>query len=430
MKTKRKYYWWIIPIVVATLAAAGLTGKTALSAQATATSTPAATATATTLQAGAVANDIVATGTLRSGQNVSLSWQASGTVAQVLVKKGDQVQKGQLLAQIDPASNLAWAAAEANLLAAQQTLADLQNVAVAQASAKLALVKAQNAVTADQQELNALYTPPSQAAIDAWKAVYLKDQTRVTQAQENYDYWVAHEFWPHCATTAGGPPGGGAGGGGSAVKCRSLSDADLAIQQANAKSALSSATQTEQTDLAYLTYLQNYQPDPGLLSTAETHLAVAKEQLVIAQAAYNAALNSPDPAKIAEAQVNIASIQATLGQQYLRAPFTGTVTDLGVKAGDQVAGGTYALRIDDLSPLYIDLQVSEIDINSVQVGQSVELVFDAVPDKQYTATVTLIDPIGTASGGVANFTVTAEVTGADSLIRPGMTASATFAVQK
>ena len=223
---------------------------------------------------------------------------------------------------------------------------------------------------------------------------------------------------------------GGAGGGGSAVKCRSLSDADLAIQQANAKSALSSATQTEQTVLAYLTYLQNYQPDPGLLSTAETHLAVAKEQLVIAQAAYNAALNSPDPAKIAEAQVNIASIQATLGQQYLRAPFTGTVTDLGVKAGDQVAGGTYALRIDDFSPLYIDSQVSEIDINSVQVGQSVELVFDAVPDKQYTATVTLIDPIGTASGGVANFTVTAEVTGADSLIRPGMTASATFAVQK
>jgi HlyD family secretion protein len=347
------------------------------------------------------------------------------------VKKGDQVQKGQLLAQLDPASNLAWASAQANLLAAQQTLADLQDVAVAQASAKLALVKAQNAVITDQQALDALNTPPSQAAIDAWKVVYIKDQTRVTQAQENYDYWVAYEFWPHCEGTVGpgGPPGGGAGGSG-AIKCRTLNDADLAIQQASAKSVLSSATQTEETDLAYLTYLQNYQPDAGLLSTAETNLAVAKEQLVIAQANEAAAKNSPDPAKIAEAQANITSIQDTLDQQYLRAPLAGVITDLGIKAGDLVTGGGYALRIDNLSALYIDLQVSEIDINQVRVGQSVELIFDAVPDKQYTATVTTIDPIGTASGGVANFNVTAVLTGADSSIRPGMTAGATFVVQK
>ena len=236
---------------------------------------------------------------------------------------------------------------------------------------------------------------------------------------------MAYEFLPHCPVVTGGrgsPP--------PAYQCRTLNDADLAIQQANAKSALSSAIAKEQSDLAYLTYLQNYQPDPGLLSQAQTNLAIAQQQLVIAQANYDAAQNSPTPAQVASAQANIASIQATLAQQNITAPFSGTVTDLAVKVGDQVKGGTYALRIDNMTPLYIDLQVSEIDINHVQVGQSVQLQFDGVPKKTYTAMVTTIDPIGTVSGGVANFTVTAELTSSDVSIKPGMTAEATIVVQK
>jgi len=423
MKEKKKLFWWIIPIVVGTMAVAGLSGRAAITTQASGTSTLAATASATPLPTAVITNNVLAVGTLRSGQNVSLTWSASGTVAQVLVKKGDTVQKGQVLAQLDPASNVGWASAQANLLAAQQTLANLQDVAVAQASAKVALVKAQNAVTSDQQALDALNTPPSQAAIAGWTAFYLADQTRVTNAQTNYDYWVAYEYLPHCPAFSRGSPR-------PTYACRTLNDTDLAIQQANAKSALSSATEKEQSDLAYLTYLQNYQPDPGLLSQAQSNLAIAQEQLVIAQANEDGVKNGPDPAQIAEAQANIASIQAALDQQYLRAPFAGTVTDLGVKAGDEVASGTYALRIDNLSPLYIDLQVSEIDINHVQVGQSVELQFDGVPKKQYTATVSSIALIGTVSGGVANFNVTAVMTDADTSIKPGMTAGATIVVQK
>ena len=418
-------------MVVVAVAAAGLVGQTTSSAQAPAATAAPVTPAATTVATVSGANDVLAVGTLRTGHNISLTWQTSGTVAQVLVKKGDTVEKGQLLAQIDPASNIAFAAAEANLLAAQQTLAKLQNVAVTQASAQLALVKAQNAVASDQQSLDALNTPPSTAAIEGWTAFYLADQASVTQAQTNYDYWIAYEFLPHCEATTGqgGPPGGG-GAGGSTAKCRTLSDADLAIQQANAKSALSTATVKEQSDLAYLTYLQNYQPDAGLLATAQTNLAIAQQQLVIAQANADAAQKSPTPGQLAVAQANITSILAQLDQQYLRAPYAGVVTDLGVKAGDLVKGGKYALRIDNMTPLYIDIQVSEIDINRVRVGQTVQLEFDGVPTKQYAATVSSINPIGTVSGGVANFTVTAALTDGDASIRPGMTASATIVVQK
>ena len=282
---------------------------------------------------------------------------------------------------------------------------------------------AQNTVASDQQALAALNIPPSQAAIDGWTAFYLADQARVTQAQTNNDTWVAYEYLPHCpAFSQGSPP--------PTYACRSLSDSDLAIQQANAKSALSSALQKESRDLAYLTYLQNYQPDPDLLSQAQTNLAIAQQRLVIAQVNEAAAQNSPDPAQIATAQANIASIQATLDKQYLRAPFAGVVTDLAVKAGDLVTGGTYALRIDNQSAMYVDLQVSEIDINRVQVGQSVTLQFDGVPKKTYAATVSSITPIGAVSGGVANFTVTALVAGIDASLKMGMTAGATIVVGK
>lgn len=140
--------------------------------------------------------------------------------------------------------------------------------------------------------------------------------------------------------------------------------------------------------------------------------------------------NGPDAAKIAAAQANISQIQASLDQQNIRAPFDGTISTVDVNAGDLVSNGTNAFRIDDTSSFYIDLQVSEVDINSIQIGQAVDLTFDAIADKQYAAKVTDIGAVGTVSGGVANFTVTAVLTDVDSSVRPGMTASANIVTQQ
>ena len=432
MIRKRTLFWVVLIVVIATGGALG-SRASIVESQAASTGSPATSTATATKQASLVVADVSATGTLRASQAIELTWEAAGKVAQVLVKKGETVEKSQILAELDPASNQNWATLEANLQSAQQNLASLQDVAVEQASAKVALVKAQNAVTDAQNALNALYTPPTQAAIDAWKLVYRKDQAKVTQAQENYDYWVAYEYLPHCDATnaSGGKPGGAPGGGGGAsggtsAKCNSMSESDLRIQQANAKSALSTAQQTEVKDLAYLTYLQNYQPDATLLSEAQTALAVAEQQLVVAQANYDAVKGGPDPAEIAVAKATIHSIQSELDKRYLRAPFAGTITDLEIQTGDVVSSGTYALRIDNLASMLVDLQVSEIDIDQVKVGQTVQLSFDGVPDKQYQGTVSTINPIGSVSDGVASFTVTAVVGDSDSLIRPGMTAAATF----
>lgn len=96
--------------------------------------------------------------------------------------------------------------------------------------------------------------------------------------------------------------------------------------------------------------------------------------------------------------------------------------------GDQVRAGQNAFQVDDLSRLLVDLQVSEVDIAKVMSGQPVSLTFDALPGKNYAGKVLQVGRQGVASAGVVNFSVTVQITDADSAILPGMTAAANVTV--
>jgi len=91
--------------------------------------------------------------------------------------------------------------------------------------------------------------------------------------------------------------------------------------------------------------------------------------------------------------------------------------------GDQVTPGTVGMRLDDLSRLLLDVQVSEVDVNFIQVGQDVSLSFDAIQDREYQGRVVEVALVGTSNQGVVDFTVTVELTDPDENVRPGMTAA-------
>ena len=394
MKKKRKYLWWILPVVLVGAAVGALFYFRAHPVQAKASTIDLTSLTSSKVVSGSISSGISATGSVRTKQNTTLTWGISGKVSQVLVKQGDQVKADQILAQVDPSSSSALVTAQTNLTSAQQTLADLQDVTVSQANAKITLINAQTAVDNAQTALNDLNITVTQAQIDAAQATYLADQQTLDKLQAAYD------------------------------KVSSLPSDNL--QRAQALSALEAATQTRDQDLANLDYLKNYTPDATDLAVAQANLDLANAQLVVAQKAYDAVKDGPNAAKVAAAQANIDQIKATLDQQYIRAPFDGTVTVVDVSAGDQVNQGTSAFRIDDTSAYYIDMSVSEVDINSIQSDQPVEVTFDAIAEKSYNGTVTDIGTIGTVSNGVANFTVTALLSDPDSSVRTGMTASATI----
>jgi len=68
--------------------------------------------------------------------------------------------------------------------------------------------------------------------------------------------------------------------------------------------------------------------------------------------------------------------------------------------GALVTAGTQAFRIDDLSNLVTDVQVVEVDINHVQIGQPATVTFDAIPNKTYNGKVLSIDLAGTSANTV------------------------------
>ncbi|MBT3230927.1 efflux RND transporter periplasmic adaptor subunit, partial [Candidatus Uhrbacteria bacterium] len=130
------------------------------------------------------------------------------------------------------------------------------------------------------------------------------------------------------------------------------------------------------------------------------------------------------------AQARVDAAQATLNLAKLTAPFEGTITQADIMPGDQVSAGTLGFRIDDLGSLLVDVELSEVDINSVSLEQAVALSFDAILDKEYHGRVVKVGRIGNEVQGAVNFTVTVELTDADELVRPGMTAAVNIVVKE
>ena len=162
---------------------------------------------------------------------------------------------------------------------------------------------------------------------------------------------------------------------------------------------------------------------------ADEDLALAKAKLDDAQRTYDF-LKDGNTAEIAAAQARVDAAQATINLAIVTAPVAATVTESHPLPGDQVSAGATAFRLDDLTSLYVDVEVSEVDINSVAVGQPVTLTFDAILGQEYHGEVVEVAQAGTVTNGVVNFKVTVELTDASADVRPGMTAAVNIVVEE
>jgi HlyD family secretion protein len=170
-------------------------------------------------------------------------------------------------------------------------------------------------------------------------------------------------------------------------------------------------------------------PDEETIAKADEDLALARAKLDDAQREYDR-LTAGNTTEIAAAQARVDAAQATLNLARVIAPFVGTVTEAYTLPGDQVSAGATAFRLDNLSSLLVDVKVSEVDINNVSIGQPVNLTFDAILGKEYHGEVIEVTQAGTVDEGVVNFTVTVELTDADALVKPGMTAGVNIVVEE
>lgn len=100
----------------------------------------------------------------------------------------------------------------------------------------------------------------------------------------------------------------------------------------------------------------------------------------------------------------------------ITAPINGTVVDKKIKAGDTISAMTDLAVLYDLSSLTFTMNVDELDISQIEVGQTAIITADAVEGRIYTGEVTRISVQGTTSNNVTSYPVTVKITEIDGLL--------------
>jgi RND family efflux transporter MFP subunit len=124
----------------------------------------------------------------------------------------------------------------------------------------------------------------------------------------------------------------------------------------------------------------------------------AKNNLVAAEVEYQKAADKYFKDRIidrleferAKARYNQARLE--VDKTLIRAPHEGYLVEKWVNAGEQVDGGTVVGKLMDKSGVFVDMDLSEDDIQHLKAGQKVEVTVDAVPDFKAQGEVVSITP--------------------------------------
>ena len=398
-----------------------------------------------------ITSTVNATGAIEPEALVTLTFGLAGTVTDVAAVRGQDVTAGDVLAQLDTAEaalavqqasdalriqeltaaqRIEGGPSEAQLAAAQ---ADIQaaeaNVQVAEANLAAARAGQQQA-QAQRAQLLAGATPGQIAAAESQVAAARQQQK---QAQETYNRTI------ECITfTVPGTnqqdevcPGLGA----PEEQARAvLETATLNLQAAEAQLAdlnnPAGPADIQAADAAIAGAVAQVAAAEGNVAAAEAQLARARAALALLQEAPSSQEQAILQAQVDSARTNLELAELRLRQGQLIAPMSGRVASVLIREGEQGTPGAPAMTILNEDAYHITVQVDEIDIDRVEVGQPAAITLDALPDAPLTGVVTEIAPTSTSTTGVVTYLVTINIADDAANLRPGMSASAAITVDE
>jgi HlyD family secretion protein len=384
---KRNLLFSLIFILTALL----LSSCSVLGIQSTPESTPVPTVQAS--------SSVISQGNLVPKDYMYLAFPGGGHIAEILVKQGDQVTAGQVLASLGDRQQY-----QANLTAtqlevenAQQALNDLnKNADISSANAWLALEDAKQVVIQAEIAWNLVDTVDYQKQIDDAEIKVSDTKTALDDAQKEFDKY-----------------------------------ANLAVDNPTRKTA-ETALNTAQDN--YDTAV--HERDQLIINKnkAEASLQLANALETKAQTNYDSTRQGPDPDQLKLAQMNLdsaqahqTSAQAALDNMDLKAPFSGTVVDVNVSLGELVGSDKWAVLVADYSEWYVDTSdLTEQEVTKVSIGQGATIKPDALPDLQMKAEVTEIADRFYVQAGDVLYKVRLHVDQPDPNFRWGMTVEVTF----
>ncbi len=337
-------------------------------------------------------------GTVRPNQSVYLYWQISGTVSDVYVELGDTVEKGDVLAALDRSTvDSSVIEAEVTREDAEEELTRLYTSSLSLATAMSNVATAKQAIEDAQEALDALgVVREDEVEIGVYYQDYLRAKDNYEKALDNFE----------------------------TVKVRPLDDVD---RQRAAQMVESARSGMESALSMYNWY--NGEVNKYEKQQAEAALLLAEAQYDDAVRAYEKIKDGPTESQVSSLQAQIDAAEATMKTAYIVAPIDGVVAEVGAKQFDVIAYEStstsrdiVAARIDDLSSYYIDITVTELNINQISVGQEVTISFDAIPLKEYTGSITNISNVGTVSNNTVSYALTVRMDEVDEMVKAGMMA--------
>lgn len=442
MKNKKV---WIILAAVVVLAGAGFIFRDSLLGLVNQQATEQARAAA--LEANTVtvrpATDLTvvsAAGNIALAEEEAAMFEVAGVIDEIFVEVGDEVTSGDLLATLkttdleraveradlalqvkknsldklmEPATAEEIAAARAQLESAKEKLADVQT-----GPTDAELAAAQAALSAAEAAYSDLLSGPTDAELTQKSAELHRAFISLQDAQEAYNE-IAY------ADTVG-----------SSRQAQDLQSATIDYDVAKAGLDIATEPASEADIQNALKSIQQARRDLDNLAPTTAELASAQADVANAESNLAKLLDGPTEAEtheaelaIEQAQLDLQEAETDLANARLRAPLDGTVTTLDAGVGEKVTTDiSAAIYIADLSQLELTVNVSEVDVSKVYVGQPAQIVLDAFPDRAYSGQVSRIAPTSTSQSGVVNYEVAVLL---DKLnldgVKAGMTAVATIA---
>jgi HlyD family secretion protein len=312
----------------------------------------------------------------------------------VKVAVGDQVKKGAVLATLDTTVlQLKVTQAEQAYLLQQLTYsetlqADAGDVAVAEATYSNALAS----YNAARQDYNSL---GDKEAIQC--ASLTSAKTSLDRAQAAYDRVANDHQAQNYLNSDWGP---------FQSTVRALTDAQSAYEQALAN--------------CHITKLNLN--DSGLRSAqAQVQSAKASLDTLVSPRVENQVQAA---AALEQARLSLEQAKRNLAEAAITAPFDGLITAVTTSAGSSSSNAT--MTIVDTSQLHVDVLVDETEIAKVTIGQKATLTLDALTGITLTGQVANVNPSGTVSSGVVNYSVRVNLDPTDAPLKLDMTANASL----
>lgn len=110
-----------------------------------------------------------------------------------------------------------------------------------------------------------------------------------------------------------------------------------------------------------------------------------------------------------ELEEDLKDLSADRQELMVMADTDGVVSGLDLNIDQIVQEGAPLFTIESNKQIKMDVDIDELDIANIQVGQKANVEFDALPEKKHTASVVKINPIGVSVNNVTNYTITLEM---------------------